>query len=138
MTNKAIKFDLDKNGIALLTIDVDGQSMNVINKEFMSELDSHIDTIIANDRIKGAVITSGRDNAFLAGADLNMVLGDLANKDNATPEEIFEGSFSLNKLFRKLETFGKPIAVAINGLTLGADLNFHSPAITGSLPTMIK
>jgi 3-hydroxyacyl-CoA dehydrogenase/enoyl-CoA hydratase/3-hydroxybutyryl-CoA epimerase len=122
MTNKAIKFDLDKNGIALLTIDVDGQSMNVINKEFMSELDSHIDTIIANDRIKGAVITSGRDNAFLAGADLNMVLGDLANKDNATPEEIFESSFSLNKLFRKLETCGKPIAVAINGLTLGGGL----------------
>ena len=122
MTNKAIKFDLDKNGIAHLTIDVDGQSMNVINKEFMSELDSHIDTIIANDRIKGAVITSGRDNAFLAGADLNMVLGDLANKDNATPEEIFESSFSLNKLFRKLETCGKPIAVAINGLTLGGGL----------------
>lgn len=122
MTNKAINIDLDKNGIALLSIDVDGQSMNVINKDFMTELDAHIDTIVDDDKIKGAVITSGRDNAFLAGADLNMVLGDLAKKDNATPEEIFEGSFSLNKLFRKLETCGKPIAVAINGLTLGGGL----------------
>lgn len=122
MTNKAIKIELDNDGIALLTIDVDGQSMNVINKAFMEELDAHIKTIAADENIKGAVITSGRDNAFLAGADLNMVLGDLAQRENATPEEIFVGSFSLNKLFRELETCGKPIAVAINGLTLGGGL----------------
>ncbi len=122
MTNKAIKFDLDNDGIALLTIDVEGQSMNVINKDFMSELEAHISKISKEDNIKGAVITSGKDNAFLAGADLNMVLGDLAGRDNKSPEDIFKSSFSLNKLFREMETCGKPIAVAINGLTLGGGL----------------
>ncbi len=122
MTHKAVKFELDNDGIALMTIDVDGQSMNIINKDFMSELDAHIKTIAGDENIKGGVITSGRDNAFLAGADLNMILGDLAMRDDATPEEIFEGSFSLNKLFREVETCGKPIAVAINGLTLGGGL----------------
>lgn len=122
MTNKAIKFDLDKDGIALLTIDVDGQSMNVINKDFMSELAAHTKTISEDEKIKGAVITSGKDNAFLAGADLNMVLNDLTGGKDSSPEEVFQASFSLNKLFRDLETCGKPITVAINGLTLGGGL----------------
>ena len=122
MTYKAIKFDLDKDGIVLLTIDVKDQSMNVINLDFISELQDHIKKISSTEKIKGAVITSGKDNAFLAGADLNMVLANIAKKDSITPEKVFEGAFILNKLFRALETCGKPIAVAINGLTLGGGL----------------
>ncbi len=122
MTNKAIKFELDNDNIALLTIDVEGQSMNVINEDFLRELKAHIEKISSDDNIKGAVICSGKDNAFLAGADLNMLLGDLAMNDQASPEDIFKTSFSLNKLFRSLETCGKPIAVAIAGLTLGGGL----------------
>ena len=122
MTEQAIKFDLDNDGVALLTIDVDGHSMNVINQTFMEEMAAHIETISSDEKIKGAVITSGRDNAFLAGADLNMMLGDLAQGDQNDPDEIFKATFSLNKLFRDLETCGKPIAVAINGLTLGGGL----------------
>jgi len=122
MTNKAININIDSDGIALLSIDVEGQSMNVINKEFISDLRAHIKTIMNDEKIVGAVISSGKDNAFLAGADLNMVLGDLALRDTATPEELFQSSYSLNRIFRALETCGKPIAVAINGLTLGGGL----------------
>ena len=122
MTQKAIKIDIDQNGIALLTIDVEEQSMNVINQDFISELEAHIKRISEEDNIKGAVITSGKDSAFLAGADLNMILGGLAKGGEADPEDIFKASFALNKLFRSLETCGKPIAVAINGLTLGGGL----------------
>ena len=32
MTQRAIKFDLDQDGIALLSIDVENQNMNVINQ----------------------------------------------------------------------------------------------------------
>ncbi|HRW30292.1 MAG: enoyl-CoA hydratase/isomerase family protein [Alphaproteobacteria bacterium] len=119
MTQKAIKIDIDKDGIALLSIDVEGQSMNVINQAFISELEAHIKTIIGDDKIKGAVICSAKENGFLAGADLNMVLGNLAGRKDATPDEVFEASFTLNRLFRLLETCGKPFAIAINGLTLG-------------------
>tara|TARA_R110002096_G_scaffold436096_2_gene667494 strand:- start:78602 stop:80755 length:2154 start_codon:yes stop_codon:yes gene_type:complete len=122
MTQRAIKFDLDQDGIALLSIDVENQNMNVINQTFMEELEAHIKTIASDDTIRGVVICSAKENAFLAGADLNMVLGDLAGRDDATPDAMFEASFSLNKLFRALETCGKPIAVAIAGLTLGGGL----------------
>jgi len=122
MTNKAIKYDLDNDGIVLLTIDVEGESMNVINQDFMKELETHLKTITDDENIKGAVICSGKDNAFMAGADLNMVLGDLTGRDDASPEEFFQAAFLLSKLFRELEICGKPMAIAINSLTLGGGL----------------
>jgi len=36
-----------------------------------------------------------------------------------TDEALFEGAYTLNKTFRDLETCGKPIAAAVNGLALG-------------------
>ncbi|MBL4603742.1 MAG: enoyl-CoA hydratase/isomerase family protein [Emcibacteraceae bacterium] len=122
MTHKAIKIDIDNEGIALLSIDVEGHSMNVINQAFIDELGAHIKTVSEDENIKGAVICSAKDNAFLAGADLNMVLGGLTQSNDATADEVFQAAFSLNKLFRSLETCGKPFAIAINGLTLGGGL----------------
>lgn len=122
MTGKAIKFDLDQDGIALLTIDVEGQNMNIINEDFIDDIKAHLKTITEDENIKGAVITSGKENAFLAGADLNMILGGLGVKEDPSPENIFEKSFSLNKLFRHIETCGKPWVSAINGLCLGGGL----------------
>ena len=115
---KTIQYALDKDGIATLTIDVPGHSMNVLTPDFVSELDELIDKIASDDKIKGAIITSGKDT-FVAGADLSMInqLVNLAKKGDAA--KTFENQFSFNKLFRKMETCGKPFAVAVNGLTLG-------------------
>jgi len=124
---ETIKFDVDSDGIALLTIDLPNTGMNVFNAQLIKDLDSCIDKVLADDAIKGAVITSGKP-AFLAGADLNM-LGDRAGAD-MTPEEAFDGAFQLNKILRKMETGDKnrkvlakegtkPFAAAVNGLALG-------------------
>ncbi|WP_374765144.1 3-hydroxyacyl-CoA dehydrogenase NAD-binding domain-containing protein [Yunchengibacter salinarum] len=125
-----IKFETDDTGIATLTIDLPGQSMNVINDQFMKDLESCVDKVLEDDAIKGAVITSGKDG-FMAGADLNMLgSGDMAK---AGPEEQFQAAFNLNRLLRKIETGGKdiktlqkegtkPFAAAINGLALGGGL----------------
>jgi len=37
----------------------------------------------------------------------------------AAKKQLFEGAYTLNKTFRDLETCGKPIAAAVNGLALG-------------------
>ena len=122
-----IRFDVDSDGIALLTIDLPNTGMNVFNAQLIEDLDTCVDRVLTDDAIKGAVITSGKP-AFLAGADLNM-LGDQAATE-ATPEDAFEAAFRLNKLFRKLETGDKnrkllakegtkPFAAAVNGLALG-------------------
>ena len=62
--------DLDADGILTLTIDLPGQSMNVINADFTTDLAAAIDTIKTDANIKGVVITSGKTSGFMAGADL--------------------------------------------------------------------
>src|SRR5690606_8706295 len=124
MTN-TIRVEIDADGVALLTVDVPGQSMNVITPEFMDELDAAIDRIKADEAIKDAVITSGKDTAFLAGADLKWIGGIVESaraKGEMTAREVFDATFRLSGLFRKLETCGKPVAAAINGLALGGGL----------------
>ena len=124
---ETIRFEVDGDGIALLTIDLPNTGMNVFNAQLIDDLDTCVDKVLADDAIKGAVITSGKP-AFLAGADLNM-LGGQAGGD-ATPEEAFESAFRLNKILRKMETGDKnrkvlakegtkPFAAAVNGLALG-------------------
>ncbi|MGB5078173.1 MAG: 3-hydroxyacyl-CoA dehydrogenase NAD-binding domain-containing protein [Sphingorhabdus sp.] len=131
MTYKTFSVDIDTDGIALVTIDLPGASMNVWNSDLITEFGSWVDDFTTNDAIKGAVITSGKSSGFLAGADLTMLGGAKAN----STKEAFEQAFALNALLRKLETGGqaakalaagqvsaKPVACAINGLALGGGL----------------
>ena len=66
------KFDVDADGIALLTWDMPDRSMNVITMEVIEELGALVDKVAGDAAIKGAVITSGKD-AFCGGADLTML-----------------------------------------------------------------
>ena len=119
---KNFTLEIDNDGIALVTFDSPGKSMNVISAEVMDDFDALTAKVIDDDAIKGVVITSGKD-AFCAGADLSE-LGGSSSEAAKLPEEemkakLFEQCFRLNKTFRALETCGKPIAAAINGLALG-------------------
>lgn len=118
----ALHFDLDADGIAILTIDVPGQSMNVVNEAFLADLAEHVHRIKTDDAVKGAIITSAKGD-FMAGADLSM-LATMKEKagPNPSPEEIFEAAFSYSKTLREMETCGKPIVAAVNGLALGGGL----------------
>src|SRR3546814_1772143 len=46
---QSINFDIDGDGIATLTIDVPGQSMNVIGPDFMADLDAAITRIARSE-----------------------------------------------------------------------------------------
>ncbi len=136
MAYEALKIDIDSDGIALVTIDLPGKSMNVWDATLMTEFAAWVDEFVSDDNIKGPVITSGKKSGFLAGADLNMLgSGGTGGKAPTTPEERFESAFGLNRVLRKLETSGhpakallkgeahaKPVAAAVNGLALGGGL----------------
>ena len=124
---ETIRYEVDADGVALLTIDLPNTGMNVFNAQLIEDLNTCVDKVLADDAVKGAVITSGKP-AFLAGADLNMLGGQASA--NPTPQEAFESAFGLNKLLRKMETGDKnrkvlakegtkPFAAAVNGLALG-------------------
>lgn len=121
------RFETGADGIAIATWDMPGRSMNVITQKVMKELDTIIDAVVADAAIKGCVITSGKADSFSGGADLTMLEGfgaQFAKMAKAEGHEkamsfFFEGTRSLSLLYRKLETCGKPFAIAINGVCLG-------------------
>lgn len=102
------------HNVAILSINVANQAMNVLNDESIPALAKALEQAYADPEAKGIIITSERPE-FIAGADLRMIL----NNNGKAPEELYQLSRSLNTIFRKMETNGKPIVAAINGTALG-------------------
>ena len=117
--SQTIQYHVDPDGIALLTIDLPGLPMNVLTPRFMEDLASLSQQAAEDEAVKGLVITSGK-KAFIAGADIKDMV--TAYDRGITPAEAFRFSYDLNRTLRALETCGKPVAVAINGLALGGGL----------------
>jgi 3-hydroxyacyl-CoA dehydrogenase/enoyl-CoA hydratase/3-hydroxybutyryl-CoA epimerase len=109
-------FDID-DGIAVVTIDAPGRSMNVIGAEFIAQFEAVVERIATDPSIKGAVLTSGKP-AFLAGADLHYVEAR-ARASASSPDAPLPDFHSMNRLQRRLETAGKPVVAAITGTALG-------------------
>ncbi|WP_407495429.1 3-hydroxyacyl-CoA dehydrogenase NAD-binding domain-containing protein [Pseudooceanicola sp. MF1-13] len=122
------EFTMEKgaDGVAVITWDLPGKSMNVLTLEGASQLDAAIDDALADDAVKGIVITSGKD-AFAGGMDLNVLAG---MKDNGA-QGVFDGVMQLHHMLRKIERAGmepktnkggKPIAAALPGTAMGIGL----------------
>jgi 3-hydroxyacyl-CoA dehydrogenase/enoyl-CoA hydratase/3-hydroxybutyryl-CoA epimerase len=122
---KNFKNKVGKDGIAVLTWDMDDRSMNLITPEVMDELDAIVDQVAGDDAIKGAIIASGKKD-FTGGADITMlagIRGVLEKQKKADPEKaqqkLLEASSRLSAIYRKLETCGKPFVAAIDGTCMG-------------------
>jgi 3-hydroxyacyl-CoA dehydrogenase/enoyl-CoA hydratase/3-hydroxybutyryl-CoA epimerase len=115
---------VDEAGIALITFDVPGRSMNTLTGEVVRELGEIATRLSTDDTIKGAVFTSGKTSGFCAGADLGELGGGSLGSagGEAGLRALFDACFTLNKTFRAIETCGKPVAAALNGLALGGGL----------------
>src|SRR3974390_2037232 len=125
------KFDIDADGIALVTWDMPGKSMNVITMDTIKELSGIVEKVATDAAIKGAVVTSGKDT-FCGGADLTMLEGmgkiyaDTVRKqgEEAAAGFVFEESRKLSLLYRRIETCGKPWVAALNGTAMGGGFEF--------------
>ena len=126
MTYQNFKVETDADGIAVVTWDMPGRSMNVLDTTTIEELGRIVAQTSADASMKGVVITSGKE-AFSAGADLTMLEAmnrsyALMLKDkgeDAANRMLFDESRKLSQTLRAIETCGKPWVAAINGLALG-------------------
>ncbi len=116
-----IAYEVDADGIATLTIDMPDRSMNVFDEALIARLEELIETVAADEAVKGAIITSGK-RAFIAGADLSMLQRLSAAARTETPARVMEEVGRMNRILRRLETCGKPFAAAVNGLAMGGGL----------------
>lgn len=123
-------YDVDADGVATITWDVPGKSMNVLSLEGWDELDAHVTTALADEAVKGIVITSGKDS-FAAGMDLNIIAKMKASAGDDPAKGLFEGLMEKHAILRKIERAGmdpktlkggKPIAAALPGTALGIGL----------------
>ncbi|MCK9987171.1 MAG: 3-hydroxyacyl-CoA dehydrogenase / enoyl-CoA hydratase / 3-hydroxybutyryl-CoA epimerase [Azoarcus sp.] len=115
-----LKLEVDADGIALVTIDLPGRPMNVLATELIADLGLMLDEVVARVDVRGVVISSAKSNGFIAGGDLKELVE--AHDRGWTPQRGVECVWELSSLFRRLETCGKPIAAAMNGLALGGGL----------------
>ena len=120
------KWDLDEDGIVTLSWDVPGRSINVLTGTGFAEIAKVAEQVATDASIKGLVITSAKPTGFCAGASLEEVDASAAGGKTHAPEEVakrrFDGVMKFHNALRKLETCGKPVAAAINGLALGGGL----------------
>ena len=120
-----INYEVDNDGVAVVTWDLENRSMNVLNTQSVNQYKEIIEKLVNDEKVKGIVIASAKD-AFIAGADLTS--NDTFNFDKigedrvAAAKVIYDGVMNLNKLFRAMETCGKPFVAAINGHALGGGL----------------
>jgi 3-hydroxyacyl-CoA dehydrogenase/enoyl-CoA hydratase/3-hydroxybutyryl-CoA epimerase len=122
------EFTMEKgaDGVAIITWDLPGKSMNVLTMQGAEELDAAVTDALADDAVKGIVITSGK-STFAGGMDLNV----LADMKEEGVQGVFDGIMSLHHLLRKIERAGmepktnkggKPIAAALPGTAMGIGL----------------
>ncbi|MBS0520461.1 MAG: enoyl-CoA hydratase/isomerase family protein [Proteobacteria bacterium] len=109
-----INYNVDSDGIATITWDMPGRTMNVLNEGSMTAYAEALEKALKDEKVKGIILTSGKDT-FIAGADLDMLL----NVDTSDAAKLMDQFSRLQKMFRRQETGGKPMVAAINGTALG-------------------
>lgn len=112
-----IHLQVDADGVALVTLDVEARSVNVYTPAFTQDLQAAVEAIASRSDIVGAVIASGKPSGFMAGADLLDFVHVHAR--GVTPREAAAVVAPAAQALRDLERCGKPVAVAIDGFALG-------------------
>ena len=118
------------DGVAILTWDVPGRSMNVMSLAGLSDLEAQVDAALADPAVKGIVITSGKRD-FAGGMDLNAIARMRSAGGDNPAQSIFDGVMAMHHLLRRIERAGmdpktlkgaKPVAAALPGTALGIGL----------------
>lgn len=112
-------FDLKvtEDGIAELCFNLPGEKVNKLTTEAFEELENHLDSLAKNPNIKALKITSGKEDQYIAGADIHMF--EHGFKDPALIEPIIRMG---HRIFSKLQNLPFPTVAVINGICVGGGL----------------
>ena len=111
----AVRYDRDADGIVTLTLDDPTASANTMNELYVDSMAAAVDRLYDEaESVTGVVVASAK-KTFFAGANLN----EMVKAGPADAPRVFELAERVKASLRRLETFPKPVAAAINGAALG-------------------
>lgn len=110
------QFSVRNDKVGVITIDVIGEKVNTLKAEFVQQFQDVLKQAQQHSGVKGLIITSGKADSFIAGADISMIA------DCKTKEEASALAKAGQDLFTQLENYPLPVVAAINGACLGGGL----------------
>lgn len=113
-SGKTLTVEANQDAIALLTLDLDGESVNKLASYVLKELGEAVEAIKATADLKGLVIRSAKE-AFVVGADITE-FHQMFEKDEAF---LIDMNMTVHGIFNAIEDLPFPTVTAINGLALG-------------------
>ncbi len=105
-----LSFEISPNGIAVITLSRP-EKLNALSAQVISELESVFLACKNDSKVKALLIT-GNGKAFCAGAEIS----ELRDANALTGSDFAKHG---QRVFRLLETLGKPSLAAINGYAFG-------------------
>ncbi|KRS22242.1 multifunctional fatty acid oxidation complex subunit alpha [Alishewanella sp. WH16-1] len=137
MTETVSSFSLSirDDKVAVITMDIPGESMNVLKASFADEIDAMLKQLANDSTLKGVVFISGKKDSFIAGADISML--DACQ----TAEQAQTIAAMGQQMFDRLEQLRLPVVAAIHGPCLGGGLELalacHARVASSSPKTVL-
>lgn len=105
-----------EDGIAVISIDMPGKKVNTLSSALFEFFEGVTNQLANTKSLRAVVLTSGKPEGFIAGADIDEMKGLTAR------HEILEMVARAHKLLNKFEALPVPTVAAINGPCLGGGL----------------
>src|SRR3954454_22226298 len=112
------RMDLGQDGVALVLMDVEGESANTLRADFADEFEPLFKRISDDPAVKAVVFASGKSDSFIMGANIEMLS---RVKTAAEATALARGG---QQAMQRLEELSrrKPVVAAIHGPALGGGL----------------
>jgi 3-hydroxyacyl-CoA dehydrogenase/enoyl-CoA hydratase/3-hydroxybutyryl-CoA epimerase len=107
-----------KDGVALITFDMEGESVNTLSPEVGQQFEQLLTRAASDGEAKAIVFASGKKDSFIAGAKIDFL------QTIKTQAEGINVSRAAQAGFDRLDAFEKPVVAAIHGVALGGGLEW--------------
>ncbi|MCG8562951.1 MAG: crotonase/enoyl-CoA hydratase family protein [Hyphomicrobiales bacterium] len=104
-----------RDRVALMTLNRPSK-LNALNYELIDRLMAHLDAIERDDAVRAVILTGAGERAFSAGADIAGFAPSVRQGQAAALRDFVRRG---QRMTARIESFPKPVIVAVNGLAHG-------------------